>query len=413
MATIVKPTKTAAMGLLVPLLFLIVLLNYVDRGAISIAAPLMKPELGLSATKYGLAVSAFFWIYAPIQFGIGWSIDRFCVYRLLAAGVALWALSTFLTGFVGGLAVLVALRLGLGLGEAFTFPAAAKIIARHVPADQRGMANAAIAMGIAFGPALGTFAGGLIAAHYGWRPIFLLFGAITLLWVVPWLKAARSLPSYQPQGREEPTPVMPILKSRAVWSMGLVHFTATYCLYFAVIWFPLYMVQRQGMSMERMTLIVTTGFVAQGVAAFIYGWLSDKWTRSGRDEGTFRRWTMIVAQALLAAAIYALMSARGEASLTFWMVFIGITNASGGVNLYAVAQIFAGPRATGGFVGIQNGLGNLSGIIGPIATGMIIDASGGYDLAFMLTAAVAAVGALGWAFMVPPIRQIDFDPVRN
>ena len=88
---------------IVILIFGAVLFNYVDRGAIAIAAPLLKPELGLSATQFGLAVSAFFWVYAPLQLGIGWAMDRWCVYRLLAAGVALWALSTFLTGFVGGL----------------------------------------------------------------------------------------------------------------------------------------------------------------------------------------------------------------------------------------------------------------------------------------------------------------------
>jgi len=394
---------------IVILIFGAVLLNYVDRGAIAIAAPLLKPELGLSATQFGLAVSAFFWVYAPLQLGIGWAMDRWCVYRLLAAGVALWALSTFLTGFVGGLAVLVALRCGLGLGEAFTFPAAAKIIARHVPAHQRGMANAAVGMGIAFGPAVGTFAGGLIAAHYGWRPIFLLFGAVTLFWVLPWLAVSRRLPAYQPAGRETPMPVGPLLRERALWSMGLVHFACTYALYFAVTWFPLYVVQNQGLSLQRMTVIITTAFIAQGIAAFLFGWTSDAWTKSGREEAVIRRWTMIIAQSMLVIAILALPSARSEAALTFWMIVIGMTNASGSVNLYSVAQMFAGPRATGTFVGIQNGLGNLSGIIMPIVTGMIIDASGSYSLAFKLTAAIAFIGVLGWLFLVPRIALLDLD----
>jgi MFS family permease len=102
---------------IVGLIALSVLLNYVDRGAIGVAAPLMKDELKLSATDFGLAVSAFFWVYAPACLLVGWLCDRFCVYRVFALGVAIWAISTALTGFVGGLVSLILLRLFLGLGE--------------------------------------------------------------------------------------------------------------------------------------------------------------------------------------------------------------------------------------------------------------------------------------------------------
>ena len=98
---------------LVLLLGALVLLNYVDRGAIGIAAPKLKDELALSAAQFGVAVSAFAWIYAPAQFAVGWLTDRFCVYRLIALGLAIWSLATFFTGFAGGLASLVMLRLAL------------------------------------------------------------------------------------------------------------------------------------------------------------------------------------------------------------------------------------------------------------------------------------------------------------
>src|SRR5678815_750446 len=88
---------------LVLMLGLAVLLNYIDRGAIAIAAPLLKPELGLTNTEYGYAVSAFFWTYVPMQFAIGWACDRWCVYRLIALGIGIWALSTLAMGLVGGL----------------------------------------------------------------------------------------------------------------------------------------------------------------------------------------------------------------------------------------------------------------------------------------------------------------------
>ena len=133
-----------------------IFLNYIDRGAIGIAAPLMKTELGLSATRFGVAVSAFFWVYAPIQLLIGRMCDRLPVYRVYGAGVALWAASTLLTGFVGGVVSLLCLRVLLGIGESVAFPGSSKMIARHVPQERRGLANAAVGAALAIGPAAGT-----------------------------------------------------------------------------------------------------------------------------------------------------------------------------------------------------------------------------------------------------------------
>src|SRR3954471_5747381 len=162
-----------------------VFLNYVDRGSIAVAAPVMKGELGLSNEAYGWAVSAFFWVYAPVQLFAGWLCDRFSVYKLLAAGILLWAASTVLMGFVGGFASLLVLRIMLGIGESLAFPGSSKIIARHVPPERRGVANSALAMGIAVGPAVGTLGGGFMVAYWGWRAMFIVFGLVTLIWLVP------------------------------------------------------------------------------------------------------------------------------------------------------------------------------------------------------------------------------------
>lgn len=118
MATLAGNTRVSGTRLfwVVILLALSVLLNYVDRGAIGVAAPLMIDELDFTATEFGTAVSAFFWVYAPLCLFVGWLCDRFCVYRMFAAGIALWALATLLTGFVNGLVLLIVLRLLLGLG---------------------------------------------------------------------------------------------------------------------------------------------------------------------------------------------------------------------------------------------------------------------------------------------------------
>jgi MFS family permease len=281
MATIAQPRSKTVETTLVLLLGLAILLNYVDRGAIAIAAPKLKPELGLNAKEFGLAVSAFFWVYAPIQYAIGWACDRWCVYRLLAAGIALWAVSTMLMGLVGSLAALVVLRLLLGLGESITFPGATKVIARHVEPHRRGLANSVVAMGIALGPVIGTLAGGLIVAYQGWRPMFVIFGAMTLLWVAPWLLIARRVPDFSVRRSEARVPVSRLLGRWPVWSMSVAHFCATYSLYFVVTWLPLYLVQSRGQTIQHMTYLATLGFLAQAVAAFVIGSLDPFGTRRG------------------------------------------------------------------------------------------------------------------------------------
>jgi MFS family permease len=406
MATIATSTARPATLALVLMLGLAILLNYIDRGAIAIASPVLKPELGLTNTEYGYAVSAFFWTYVPIQFFIGWACDRWCVYRLIAAGITLWALSTLAMGLVGGLLSLVVFRLLLGLGESITFPGASKVIARHVAPENRGMANSVVAAGIALGPVVGTFAGGLMVASYGWRTMFVVFGLITLLWVGPWLLTASRLPTFAPAGREPPVPIGQVARTREVWAMGIGHFGATYPLYFIIIWLPLYLTKTRGFSITDMTYLATLGFVAQALSAVGQGWISDRLVRAGRDEAAVRRALMVGGNVLMAISIFALMQARNAADIGLWLVVFGAAAATGGVNLYAIAQMFAGPRASGSFIGIQNGLGNVPGIVMPIITGLIVDWTGLYDNAFLLTAGICAAAALWWLIGVPKIRQV-------
>lgn len=390
------------------LLGIAIFFNYVDRGALPIAAPLLKGDLHLSNEAYGVAVSAFFWIYAPVQLFAGWLCDRFSVYKLLAIGILLWAGSTLLMGFAGGFTSLLVLRVMLGVGESLAFPGSSKIIARHVPPERRGVANAALAMGIALGPAVGTLAGGLMVGHWGWRAMFFVFGALTLLWLAPWRRAVSAISDERRYDEGATVPVSAVISKWPLWSMSIVHSLGNYCFYFLLAWLPLYLTKSRGFSITEMTLLATLGYAVQGACAFAYGHFSDWWTRSGRSEAAIRRWMMVASQTLAAASILALAFAHSAVEIGILLCLAGAASASLSMNLYAVAQMFAGPRASGTWVGVQNSFGNLSGIFGPIVTGIIVDRAG-YENAFILTAAIAAFGALWWAIAIPPIRQVDLD----
>lgn len=394
--------------LLTLLLAALVMLNYVDRGAVGIAAPKLKGDLGLSAAQFGLAVSAFSWIYAPAQFAVGWLSDRFCVYRMIAIGLGIWSIATFLTGFADGLAMLVMLRLALGVGEGVAFPAASKIIARHVSGERRGLANSVVAAALYWGPALGTFAGGLILSYYGWRWIFWGFGAVTLLWLIPWLSASRPQWGGYSKGSGNDVPVAQVMRSPTVWMMGIGHFANTYGFYFLLAWLPLFLVTVRGLSILEMTAMTTAAFIVQGFGALAWGWISDRLVLAGWDEGRVRKGLMCIYMLISAAAILGIGFCTSASGIFAWMMFSALFNGIGGTNCYAISQIYAGPEASGTWVGVMNGVGNTSGIVGPIVAGLLIQETGSYMAAFVASAAVVGLGGIWWVAALPRVRPLSF-----
>jgi MFS family permease len=394
------------------LLAAMVLLNYVDRGAIGIAAPKLKDELMLSAAAFGVVVSAFSWIYAPAQFAVGWLSDRFCVYRMIALGLAVWALATLLTGFASGFGMLVALRVMLGIGEGVAFPSASKIIARHVTAERRGLANGAVAVSLAWGPALGIFVGGLILHAYGWRPIFFTFGTVTLLWIIPWLFVSKPQWRGYAHGSGKNVPVRRVMRNRTVWAMGIGHFSNTYGFYFLLAWLPLFLVKVRGLPILEMTGMITIAYVVQGFSALSWGWLSDRLVKAGWNEGRLRIGLMCIYHLASAASILGIGFSTAAPLILGWLVLGAVFGGIGGAHVYAIAQIYAGPEAAGTWVGVMNGVGNTSGIIGPIVTGLLIQQTGSYMSAFVVSAVIVAFGAIWWRLALPPVERLDLDATR-
>ncbi|MGH6783644.1 MAG: MFS transporter, partial [Sphingomicrobium sp.] len=255
------------------------------------------------------------------------------------------------------------------------------------------------------GPAIGTLAGGMILASLGWRAIFITFGLATLIWLVPWRRVVAILPSRHDDEDSATVPVTGLLKCWSLWAMGIGHAAGNYGFYFLLAWLPLFLVQQRGLTIAEMTLLATLGYSVQAAAALTLGAISDRWTRSGRSEAAMRRWMLVIGQLLMAACILGIGFSEDMVTIGILLCLAGVATASLSMNLYSVAQMFAGPRAAGTWIGIQNALGNISGILGPVITGIIIDRSG-YGDAFTLAAAVAAFGGLWWAFGIPRIAQV-------
>ena len=156
-----------------------------------------------------------------------------------------------------------------------------------------------------------------------------------------------------------------------------------------------------------MTALTTLSFTTQGIVALAGGWLSDRMVAKGANEGEVRRWLMIAGQLAIGTATAGIAVADGYAMLALWLAVAGFGAGLIATNIFAVGQIFAGPRAAGSWMGVQNALGNISGIVGPIVTGLIVDYLGGYGYAFGAAAGLSLLGTVLWWKLIPEIRTLE------
>ena len=395
----------------IPLLALAVFINYVDRGSLPTAAPLIKDELHLSGVQLGVLISAFFWTYTPGQVLAGWLGEKINPYRTLALGLAIWSIATALMGVSTGFAMILGLRLLLGLGETAAFPCSSKIIAQHVPPHQLGAANTQISLGLSLGPAFGTLTGGLLMAAAGWRGAFLLFGLVSLVWLVPWWLATRHASAAATAAPAEPETNVPnfraILARPELWGSGLGHFAGNYGFYFVVSWLPLYLVKAQGYSITHMAKIGALVYLTYAAGALVSGQLTDLWMRRGASANLARKTFSVGSIALSAAALG--LCAIGTPAVALSCIFLasfalGVLSP----NVFAIGQTLAGPRAAGKWVGVQNCLGNFAGILAPLITGYLMDSAGGFPAAFAVAGGVTLLGVIGWGVVIPKIKALDW-----
>lgn len=384
-----------------------VFINYIDRANLSVAAPLIKDELGLSPSQLGVLLSAFFWTYAGMQLFAGWLVDRFEVKWVFAIGFFLWSAATAATGTLHAFAALLVIRVILGIGESVAYPAYAKIFANHFVETQRGFANSIVGAGQSLGPALGILFGGGLIARFGWRPFFIILGLSSLLWLPPWLRWMPRTSATGAQDMKKGPALSEIIRHRSSWGTWIGHFCSNYFLYFLLTWLPYYLVRERHFSVEGMSKVGGATFFLAAVSSPICGWLSDRWISAGATPTRVRKTFMGVGMFCNGLFLVGCPAASDQ-----WLVILMlITGASFGLvssNLNAVTQTLAGPHAVGRWMGAQNFVGNLSGAVAPALTGVIVGRTGHFYWPFVITAVIAWIGALHWVVVVGPLEQVDW-----
>lgn len=387
------------------LLVLSVWINYIDRGTLGVAAPTLAPELNLSATQMGYLLSAFFWTYSICLFISGWMVDRVNVVRFYAAGFLVWSIATLATGYTSGFVSILWLRMLLGIGESVSFPAYSRIITAGFPEHKRGFANAMVDVGTKAGPALGTFAGGMLVARFGWRGMFIAVGIASVLWLIPWLATAPSdLMSGGVSSSRGPS-LVEIASKRQAWATFLGLFFYNYAFFFLITWLPSYLVNQRHYSMKTMAVAGALPFIATAISSLSAGMVTDRLIAKGIPVWKVRQRTAVLGLLIAGFTLPGSTALNENVGMFFLLVAsvgIGIFTS----NLWAITQTLSGPLAAGRWTGLQNGIGNMGSLSAPIITGWSVDLLGSFNVAFLIASGALLISAALFTLMLGKVEPI-------
>lgn len=390
----------------------LVVVNYVDRSAISFAASDLRAEFGITPGQYGIISSAFSIGYMLFALLSGPLVDRYGSRHVLIVGMFIWAAATALTPFAGGFIGLILLRILLGAGEAPCFPAATRLASRWLPAHERGKALALIG-GVAVSGSLlvgGPILTQLIALT-GWKGMFWVLAVAGIAWVVvayPFLKNSPNEASFvsaeelryikagqadgEDSGHEEKVDWGEILRNRNLWLVGLGYFAWGFMFWAFMYWLPQYLEHEFGLSIKAVGGFSVAPWAAGVVGALLGGVLVDRVYK--RTQSIRSRFVIIgVALLLAGASIVPILFVPGNLTVALICISAGVGFGFITGGIWWVASIDAAPTQPGTAAGFADACFALSGIIAPSVMGFIVGRTGTYNGGFIVMTALCLIGA--------------------
>jgi MFS transporter, ACS family, hexuronate transporter len=393
------------------------LINYLDRSAVSVVAPLLMRDLGLDASQLGLIFSSFFTGYALFTFIGGYASDVLGPKRVFTLAMSVWSTFCGLSAAAAGFASLLLVRLLFGCGEGPFGAAANKMVANWFPrreiATALGVANA----GTPIGGALAGPIAGWLTVRYGWRACFVVLACLGFLWTLFWTifvtdrpetdhrlstaeRAAIAADRPPNTQRDRKCPLSFYLRQPTVLATGFSFFGYAYVLYFFLSWFPSYLTMARQLSMHEMVIINTIPWLLGTLGLVLSGLVCDLLSRITGDVLHARKLVLVVCLAMAALCVSltgfvpGLAGAVGCMAAAVFLIYVT------GATYWAIIQETVPSEHVGAVGGFVHLIANSAGIIGPAVTGFIVQATGVFTSAFLLAGGFALLGALLVAIFV-------------
>lgn len=381
---------------IIALLFVATAINYIDRQMIGILKPTLQAEFGWNESSYADIV---FWFQAAYAIGflaVGRFMDLVGPRIGYACAFTFWTLAHMAHGMATSVVQFAMARFALGMGESGNFPAGLKSVAEWFPQRERafavGLFNAGANVGAIVTPLLVPF----IVIHYGWRMAFIATGAVSLLWLVAWLKVYRKPeehPKLSPAElsyiRSDPVepavrfPWRKLLTTRETWAYAAPKFLTDPIWWMFLFWLPDFLGKRYGLDLKSFGPPLVVIYVISDLGSIAGGWMSSRLIKSGWSVNAARKFTML----LCACMVAPIVTVQYIDSLWTAVLLIGLATAGHqafSANLLTVpSDLF--PRATvGSVVGIGGACGAIGGMLIAKFVGYVLDVSGSYTLIFMV-----------------------------
>lgn len=407
------------------LLCLITTINYIDRQALAVAAPVIVEEFSLSNTEFGLITSGFLFAYAIGQMLIGPVVDRFGTKRSFRFAVVAWSIAGILHAFGRGFWSFFSLRTLLGLTESMNFPAAVKAVAEWFPRSERSLAVGIVTMGPGLGALISPPLLGWLILTFGWQWAFIVPGAAGFIWLLIW-QARFDHPEDHPSlsaeerqlimadrddelGDEPADPgsgsVLRFFRYREVWGLMLSRFVADGAFYFFVSWLPLYLAQERGFDIKAIAIFAVIPFLAADIGSLFGGWLGTRLIRSGMTVNAARKWVIWIGALLIPCALPAV-----------WTESAGVSIALIGVAMFAIqmksSNLFTLPadlfpsRDVATIWGLFGAVGSFGGMLFVAAAGWVSE-NYSYEPIFAAVAVMHIVSAAIVTIMIPNISLLN------
>ncbi len=412
------------------MLFVSVVVTYLDRSNLSIAAPAMRAELSIDTVQMGWILSAFGWTYAFCQIPGGWLVDRIAPRFLYPAVLILWSVATVWMGLVGSVAALIAIRLAIGLLESPSYSINNQVVTSWFPDRERAGAIGFYTSGQFVGLAFLTPVLLILEESHGWRSVFYTTGVGGLLWGLFWLLTYRS-PRESRANQAEIAHIeaggaltelgsggaarkakthasfadfLTVFKYRKLWGVYIGQFAVTSCQWFFLTWFPTYLIEFRHLSFVKSGFYAAVPFLAAFLGVLCSGFLSDRMLRGGVSLGTARK-APIIGGLLLSSVIVGANFVDDPVLVVGFMALAFFGNGLASIGWVLISSL-APSRLIGLTGGTFNFISNLSGITTPLVIGYLAQ-GGNFAPGLTYIAVVAVIGALAYILMIGKLERVE------
>jgi MFS transporter, ACS family, D-galactonate transporter len=380
--------------LVLALIFFGILISYVDRGNLSIAAVEIMRDFGFSAALMGTLLSCFFWTYGAFQVPAGLFVDRYGIRNVYALAFLIWSLASASIAWSAGFGSILGSRLVLGTAESVGPLASLAFIRRTFAPAEQGLPTSVYIAGQTLGPALGAWLGTILLNAFGWRPMFAVTGLCALIWLVPWLLFAPrdGAPAAAPPAAPHPAARV-IASNAAFWALSLCAFLLSYFWYFVLTWVPSYLRMTHGFTSLEMGRIMALPLAAMAVTSLGGGFLADRAAR--RWGSAIRARLVFAASGLIGASSLLALGFAPDRSWVLPVLFaamcsFGVANSS----YWALAQAAAPAALIGRSIGYLNTIAQVAGAAAPQITGWLIGPSHRFGPALVIAGLCPAVACV-------------------